>query len=141
MLLGDFNLNYEKKNDVNYSHVRYFDDFDELLGDNNLVQIIEFPTWSRVINNVLNESTIDHVYIKDPTLVGGVHSVKPLFGDHLLICITIRLEKGVNELSIRRDWRKYSKGVLLNELALIEWTTDFDNVQNIYLKKTKALCA
>ena len=71
MLLGDFNLNYEKKNDVNYSHVRYFDDFDELLGDNNLVQIIEFPTWSRVINNVLNESTIDHVYIKDPTLVGG----------------------------------------------------------------------
>ena len=63
MLLGDFNLNYVKKNDVNYSHVRYFDDFDELLGDNNLVQIIEFPTWSRVINNVLNESTIDHVYM------------------------------------------------------------------------------
>ena len=52
MLLGDFNLNYVKKNDVNYSHVRYFDDFDELLGDNNLVQIIEFPTWSRVISTL-----------------------------------------------------------------------------------------
>ena len=59
ILLGDFNLNFAKKNDINYSHVRYFDDFEEMLGDENLVQIIEFPTWSRIVNNVLLESTID----------------------------------------------------------------------------------
>ena len=31
ILLGDFNLNYAKINDVDYSHVRYFDDFDDIL--------------------------------------------------------------------------------------------------------------
>ena len=111
ILLGDFNLNCTKKNDINYTYVRYFDDFDDMLGNNNLVQLIEFPTWSRIINNVLSESVIDHIY---------VHSIKPIFGDHLLISLTLRLEKDVNEHSIRRDWRKYSKEVLLSELAIIE---------------------
>ena len=71
ILLGDFNLNFTKKNDINYTFVRYFDDFDDMRGDNNLVQLIEFPTWSRIINNVLSESITDHIYVKDPTLVGG----------------------------------------------------------------------
>ena len=83
--------------------MRYFDDFDEMLGDNNLVQIVEFPTWSRIVNNILLESIIDHIYVEDPTLVGGIHSIKPLFGDHLLISITLRLEKGVNDQIMRRD--------------------------------------
>ena len=34
--------------------------------------------------------------------------------------------------TFKRDWRKYSKSVLLSELALVEWTTDIDNVQNIW---------
>ena len=94
MLLGDFNLNYAKINDVDNSHVRYFDDFDDILNDENLVQIIEFPTWSsvtwsRVINNALVESTIDHIYVKDPMIVEEIHSIKPIFGDHLLISITV----------------------------------------------------
>ena len=58
--------------------MRYFDDFEEVLGEINLVQLIEFPTWSRIVNNVLNESIIDHIYLKDPTLVGGVHSINSL---------------------------------------------------------------
>ena len=66
ILLGDFNLNIGKKNDVNYTNVRYFDYFDDMLGDNNLVQIIEFPTWSHIVNNALLESIIDHIYGKDP---------------------------------------------------------------------------
>ena len=70
-LLGDFNLNFAKKNDINYSHVKYFDDFDDVLSDKNLIQVVEFPTWSRIVNNVLIESIIDHVYLKDPTFVGG----------------------------------------------------------------------
>ena len=71
ILLGDFNLNYAKINDVDYSHVRYFDDFDDILNDENLVQIIEFPTWSGVINNALVESTIDHIKV----YVASVNSV------------------------------------------------------------------
>ena len=69
VLLGDFNLNYAGKNDVNYSHIKYFDDFDDALLDKNLIQIVEFPTWSRIVNNVLIESIIDHIYVKDPTIL------------------------------------------------------------------------
>ena len=63
ILLGDFNLNYTRRHDVNYSHAKYFEDFDDVLYDKNLIQLIEFPTWSRIVNNVLMESVIDHIYI------------------------------------------------------------------------------
>ena len=132
ILLGDFNLNFAKKLDINYSHVRYFDDFELILYDKNLIQLIEFPTWSRIVNNVLLESILDHIYVKDPTLVSGIQSTKPLFGDHLLVSITVRLEKGEPEISMRRDWRKYSKELLLGELSLVDWSSDVDNVQNIW---------
>ena len=78
LLIRDFNLNFAMKNDVNlyeasgrsknacapeqgcqtsvndvnYSHVKYFDDFDDVLFDENLIQLVEFPTWSRIVNNV-----------------------------------------------------------------------------------------
>ena len=124
ILLGDFNLNFAKKNDINYSHVRYFDDFENVLSDKNLIQLIEFPTWSRIVNNVLMESKLDHIYVKDPTIVIGIQSTKPLFGDHLLISETLRLEKKESETSLRRDSRKFSKEVLLGELSLVDWSSD-----------------
>ena len=39
-----------------------FMDFEKSFENKDLVQIIEFPTWSRIINNVLKESTLDHLY-------------------------------------------------------------------------------
>ena len=53
------------RNDVNYSHVRYFDDFENVLSDNNLIQLIEFPTWSRIVNDVLIESILHHIVLKN----------------------------------------------------------------------------
>ena len=51
--------------------------------------MIDFPTWSRIINNVLPESLLDHVYVTDPTMFTGVHSIKPCFGDHLLVTLSV----------------------------------------------------
>ena len=51
-----------------------FDDFDDVLYDKNLIRLMEFPTWSRIVNNVLIESIIDHIYVKYPTLVSEVQS-------------------------------------------------------------------
>ena len=39
---------------------------------------------------------------------------------------------GAKAESINRDWRKYSKEVLLNELALIEWDLEVNNVENMW---------
>ena len=86
------------------------------------------PKYLRIVNNVLLESIIDHIYVKDPTLVSGIQSTKPLFGDHFLVSITIGLEKGEPDVSIRRDWRKYSKEVLLGELSLVDWTSEVNKL-------------
>ena len=59
-------------------------------------------------------------------MVGEVNSIKPCFGDHLLISITLLLERKVIDHTISRDWRKYSKEVLIAELAIVDWTTDLN---------------
>ena len=42
----------------------------------------------------------------------------------MLVSITVRLEKKVDEVSIRRDWRNYSKIALLEELSMVDWHSD-----------------
>ena len=61
---------------MSYSHVRYFDDFENVLCDYDLIQLVEFPTWSRIINNVMHESVLDHIYVMDPTIVDYIESTK-----------------------------------------------------------------
>ena len=56
---------------------------------------------SRIVNNVLRESILDHIYVNDPTVVSGVHSIKPCVGDHLVISATLRLGKEVSDHTIR----------------------------------------
>ena len=58
--------------------------------------------------------------------------IKPLFGDHLLVSITVRLEKKVSETSIRRDWRKYSKELLIAELSLFDWSSEVNNRKTLF---------
>ena len=39
ILLGDFNLDYAKQFDINYAHKMQFEDFDEILADDQLIQL------------------------------------------------------------------------------------------------------
>ena len=39
-----------------------------------------------------------------------------------MVSVTVSVKKKKIETTFRRDWRKYSKSVLLSELALVEWT-------------------
>ena len=50
ILMGDFNLDYSKVNDVNYCHAGRFNDFNEILDvHERLIQMVNFPTWSRMV--------------------------------------------------------------------------------------------
>ena len=82
-----------------------FNDFEESMSGNTVTQIIDFPTWSRTVNNELKESTLDHIYLTDPTICTNIESLKPCFGDHMLITITICSAILNCALSLRRDWR------------------------------------
>ena len=46
VILGDMNIDYDKKEDVNYSNASLFELFDLKLGPLNLIQIVNFKTWS-----------------------------------------------------------------------------------------------
>ena len=66
VLLGDFNLDYSKIHDVNYGHKNLFIDFEDELSTFNLILLVEFVTWSRIVGTELKESILDHIYIRDP---------------------------------------------------------------------------
>ena len=62
-----------------------FVDFDEVLSEFNLVQIVNFVTWSRMVGTKRRTSILDHIYIKDPTIVSKLNFIDPFFGDHVLV--------------------------------------------------------
>ena len=53
IVMGDFNLDYSLRNDVNYRYANLYNDFDEMFDNINLIQMIEFPTWSRIVINLV----------------------------------------------------------------------------------------
>ena len=67
IIAGDFNLDNDNRYSSNYRYKNLFDIQNAIFDNHHLIQIIEFPTWQRVINNVLKQSILDHVYVKDPT--------------------------------------------------------------------------
>ena len=63
VILGDFNIDYDKIFDDNYTHKNLFDDFEEILSECNLIQMVKFKTWSRIVGPVLRSSILlDHTY-------------------------------------------------------------------------------
>ena len=52
---------------------------------------------------------LDHIHIKDPTLISNLKFTTPYFGDHKLVIFTMNAKKLEPITSKRRDWRSYSK--------------------------------
>ena len=65
VLVGDFNLDNNKRMDVNYCNSSLFSKFNDHLGDLSLLQLVTFDTWSRLIGTNLRSSCLDHIYVKD----------------------------------------------------------------------------
>ena len=80
LLLGDFNLDYLKVNDVTYGHKNFFMDFNEVLAEYNLIQLVNFVTWSRMNGNNVRTSILDHIYVKNPLNITDLGFINPFFG-------------------------------------------------------------
>ena len=63
VVLGDFNLDYGKLYDDNYACKHMFDDFENELSDFDLIQMVVFETWSRMVGPVLRSSTLNHICV------------------------------------------------------------------------------
>ena len=132
IIMGDFNLNHSLNHNSNYNYKSFFDKLNELTSNTNLKQIVNFPTWSRVINGQTKESILDHIYIKDVTLITNLTSITPEIGDHKLITFEINSDQPVLKSTIKRDWRFYNKDLLISNLANQNFNMEVNDVQQFW---------
>ena len=75
---------------------------------------------SRTINGIKKESLLDHVYANNPALVNAINFETPLFGDHVLIIINLKVQPPKNNIvSQMRDWSIYSKERLIATMSTL----------------------
>ena len=95
----------------------------------HLTQMVDFPTWSRTINGVIKESTIDHIYISNPYQITNIDHNSIIYTDHELITFKINQEKNSPSVTWKRGWRKYSKDQLCQKLTQLHRNFTSDSVQ------------
>ena len=132
IILGDINLDWAKKGQRNYQFQNYFEYMDEKFSDRELMQLVDFPTWSRTVNGVLKESILDHIYTQDPTSVGDLYSITPCFGDHLLLIFGVTNKRSKKAVYNRRSWVNYSSEALCHLIEQEDWTVEDDTVQGTW---------
>ena len=132
IIIGDFNLDYSKKFDISYSYKHYFTALEDVLSEHGLIQLVNFPTWSRLINNVQCSSIIDHIYVKDPTKLTTLLPIVLPLGDHTLILFSIRSTKIPIKDTYKRNWKSYTKDHLISSLRNVDWIIKHDDVQSYW---------
>ena len=129
---GDFNLDDSKRYAPDYRYKHLFEFQNQQNETLNLIQIIDFPTWRRIVDNVQKESILDHVYVQDPTIVKNINSFVPTIGDHVMIIIDIVNRPEPPKIITKRSWISYSKIKLLNELSQVTFKDRTDDVQSTW---------
>ena len=67
LVLGNFNLDVRMELRNHYLYKVPFNLLTTFINKTNLVQLVNFETWTRTINGVRKESTLDHVYVINVT--------------------------------------------------------------------------
>ena len=67
---------------------------------------LQAATWSRIVINYFKESLLDHIYVTDPTVCISIKTIKPCFGDHLLIIMELMLIKPHVEMTLKKRLEK-----------------------------------
>ena len=108
-ILGDFNLDARMDSRPDYDRKIPLAQLSDFAVQNNFLQIVDFDTWSRVINGIKKESLIDHIYDNDISSVLNLKSEVPTFGDHLLLILELNLTMSIeNKCRTIRNWKSYT---------------------------------
>ena len=133
ILLGDFNLDENKRHLADYNQRQLFQDLEELIGHHQYVQHVKEATWERVIQDQVKNSVLDHIYCTDNTIVDSVLYKDTIYGDHKMVILYTSNELIERDFKIRRrNWKTYSVDVLIQSLNQVRWGTDIDSVQEMW---------
>ena len=129
---GDFNLDDSKRHALDYRNKIFFERLNQICDETNLIQLIEQPTWKRIVNNSVKTSILDHIYVKNPNDVTNIEMYEPLFGDHKLVTFNISARHTDHNVVMRRNWSHYSKEKLNHALSLEPFNIETDSVQQTW---------
>ena len=87
--------------------------------ESNLTQLVNFKTWSRVINGTKKESQMDHIYTNNILLVCNVHFEVPTFGDLANLSFNESPTDGV--YTRKRSWKLYSSNEIKTRMEQINF--------------------
>jgi hypothetical protein len=133
ILMGDFNLDENKRHLADYNQRQLFQDLEELIGHHHYVQQVKEATWERIIQDQVKNSILDHIYCTDNTVVGSIIYKDTIYGDHKMVIMGTSNGRIKSDYKIRRrSWRTYSMEVLLQNLNQVEWRTDIDSIQETW---------
>ena len=105
IIVGDFNLDYNKAYNHDYQFKGYFDLLNETFEPLNICQLVYFETWSRFVNKIKRFSIIDHVYTNTPEIITDICPNATDIGDHVIVTFLIECQTK-NQLPVmKRDWR------------------------------------
>ena len=75
--MGDFNVDYKMRNQIDYRHHDLSRLLEEATERMNMIQLITFDTWERIVLNNIRKSCLDHIYVKESEMVQSINSFKP----------------------------------------------------------------
>ena len=109
--MGDFNLDGGLNLSPEYYNKNLLNVLNLFATEFELTQIVEFPTWSRIINGIRKESLLDHVYLNNMATFNSVYYDSPVFGDHVLVITELSLLTVTTKVNnaLMRKWSLYSK--------------------------------
>ena len=132
IVMGDINFDYNKRTEQSYHHRRLYDRWLGLEEECQLVQLVDFTTWSRTCRGQLKQSILDQVFTNNHSLIESVDEGNAVISDHTPVVATLSIcMKKEEEVKIwARDWKNYSPTLLQERLALVDWNIDFKEVQD-----------
>ena len=138
IICGDFNMDDKHRYSIDYRYKNLFALQNAIFENLNLIQLIKFPTWKRIVNNTRKESTLDHIYVQDPLVISNVCAKEPLCGDHVIIIFKISGKPDPPTVTLKRNWQDYSPEKLIANLSNLSFDFEADQVQ-AYWNKLESL--
>ena len=132
IITGDLNLDYNNQADPGYHLRGLYDMWLSLEEDCQLVQCVDFTTWSRTCQGQLKQSILDHVLTNNVSLVESVEDGNAPFSDHIPVIATldVRKEEKRKLKHWRRNWKNYSPQLLADRLSRVNWNIKCSEVQD-----------
>jgi len=129
VIMGDFNIDYLKMGIINNF---YYNELARMEQTNGLTQLIKETTWSRLYEGSYRCSLLDHCYLSDLHTLKNVKLLEAEISDHTPIMIELNVNQTTEKKTLlKRNWKAYSKEVLICELQKVDWNIDCILVQDI----------